>query len=470
MTGDTIAAVSTPRGKGGVAMLRISGAEATAVLGRVFVGADNLPLTNPMPRRAYYGKIYQTDVRGERSFLDDGIAVFYRAPHSFTGEDTVELTCHGGVLITEEVLGALLCAGARQAEAGEFTRRAFVNGKLQLSEAEALGSLLEAQTDSQRRLARAGLDGTLSRAVKALGDRLTLTLASVYVKIDYPDENLAELGDGEMRAAFTEVLQEVERLADTYRAGRAIMEGVQTVICGATNAGKSTLYNAMAGADAAIVTDIPGTTRDLLVRTVPFGQVTLQLCDTAGLRETEDPIEQIGVARSRRALEEAELVFAVFDASVPLGEEACAVMDLLRPCGGNVIAIANKADLGINPETLRALKQTFGEVYAISARDQKGLDDLRLAVGRRYLQESGISGSIDFENHAVVARERQHSALVRCAAGLREAIALLDAGAPTELYCQSIEYALADLEELDGKRGVSEQVVDAIFAHFCVGK
>lgn len=461
MIGDTIAAVSTPPGKGGVALLRVSGPGTLQVLGAVFRTGAGKALSDPEPRRAYYGTIRTP---GEEEMIDDGIAVFYPAPHSFTGEDVAEITCHGGVLVTRTVLCALLCAGARQAEAGEFTRRAFLNGKLRLSEAEALGTLLDAATEQQRRLARSGLNGNLSRAVQALYDRLCTVLASIYAKIDYPDEDLADLSGTQIRTMLSEVLCDVQRLGATWQTGRAIAEGIPTVICGAANAGKSSLYNRLVGYDAAIVTDIAGTTRDVLTQTVPLGQMTLRLYDTAGLRESDDPVEKIGVARAREALEQAELILAVFDASRPFGQEDQGVFSLLADRTERVIAVLNKTDCGQDADTVRALRAHFPVCIPVSAARGDGMEALVQCVQARFLD-----GNLDISQDAVIANARQHAALTRCRQALEQAIRAIDDGLPTDLYCTDAEYAMQAVAEVDS-RTVSEDVVSAIFSHFCVGK
>ena len=297
---DTVAAVSTPRGKGGIAVLRISGEGTRALLQKVFRPFAKNPEKHP--RYAAYGEIVGED----GGVLDEGIAVFFPGPHSFTGEDVAELSCHGGALVTEQVLTAVLSAGARLAEPGEFTRRAVQNGKMKLSAAEALGELLEARTTGQLALSRGGLRGRLSAALEGAFSRLSLLLADVYAKIDFPDEDLNSMSREQLIASLSALRDELAALADTYRIGHAVGEGIRTVICGPVNAGKSTLYNALVGRDAAIVTDVAGTTRDVLCETVALGQVTLRLFDTAGLRETSDAVEEIGVARAREAMADAE--------------------------------------------------------------------------------------------------------------------------------------------------------------------
>ena len=307
---DTIAAVSTPRGKGGIAVIRISGADPAAVLAKIFLPRGRSPVENP--RRACFGNICMP--AGE--VIDEGLVTYFAAPASFTGEDVAEISCHGGVLLTEAVLGAAFAAGARPAQAGEFTARAMMNGKMGLSSAEALGALLEAGTKGQLALARGGMEGKLADATREIYERLSAILSDIYAKVDFPDEDLNSMSATELRAALAQVKEKTEALAATWQCGRAVSEGIETVICGPVNAGKSSLYNAIVGYDAAIVTDIAGTTRDIISETVSLGNVTLRLSDTAGLRDTADAVEQIGVARADAAIDRAELVLAVLDGSL----------------------------------------------------------------------------------------------------------------------------------------------------------
>ncbi|MBE6703404.1 MAG: tRNA uridine-5-carboxymethylaminomethyl(34) synthesis GTPase MnmE [Ruminococcaceae bacterium] len=450
---DTVAAVSTPRGKGGIAVIRISGPDTGAILKKVFRSAKD-PVKHP--RRACFGQI----VEGE-TVLDEGLALFFPAPNSFTGEDVAELSCHGGALLTETVLAAVLAAGAFAAPAGEFTKRALLNGKITLSAAEALGSLLEANTTGQMTLARGGLSGKLSRAVGERFDRLTFLLADAYAKIDFPDEDLNTLSREEFTAALIEEKAKIDTLLDTYRTGHAVAEGLSTVICGPVNAGKSTLYNALVGRDAAIVTDVAGTTRDILCETVALGAVTLRLYDTAGLRETDDTVEGIGVERAKKAMDQAELILAVIDATAPFGRAEEAFLDSLADLPATVILLLNKCekDLPIHERCFEKCKH----VLRISAKGGD-LSALRALVETLYLND-GISLGED----AVVANARQYAALKRCADGLAVAISSLQAGIPLDAACVDAELAVQALGEVDG-RAVDETIIASIFSHFCVGK
>ncbi len=451
---DTIAAVSTPRGKGGIAVIRISGADAREVLSRVFAAGVS-PAASA--RRAVYGKILGED----GGVIDEGIATFFAAPASFTGEDVAEIACHGGILLTEAVLASVFHAGARPARAGEFTRRAVMNGKMTLSAAEALGSLLDAAGAGQLALARGGMAGHLSGAVQALYDRVGLLLADAYAKIDFPDEDLNTKSTAELIAEIGEIGKAVEKLLATYRTGHAVGEGVRTVICGAVNAGKSTLYNALVGHNAAIVTDVAGTTRDILTETVPLGKVTLRLFDTAGLRESDDTVEKIGVSRAREAMKDAELVLAVFDASKEADAQACAFIAELQTLPGTVIAVLNKADRPVSFR--RELLDGFAAVVTVSAA-AGDIAPLREAVERLYL-----SDAISLSEDAVVSNARQYAALSRAAEALSRAETALREGVTPDAALIDAELSMAALGEVDG-RAVDERIVENIFSHFCVGK
>ena len=460
--GDTIAAISTARGKGGVALLRISGPDAISICQKVFLPKSGKPLSEYAPRTAVFGSIYAPDDRGEWSEIDNGLATVFRAPASFTGEDTVEICCHGGTLLTQTVLTACLAAGARVAEAGEFTRRAFLNGKMGLSAAEALGDLLEAQTREQLTLAHAGTDGRVERKCREIYDALCAVLSSVYAKIDYPDEDLAEMSREEMEASLAECTARIEKLLDTYRTGHAIAEGIPTVICGKPNVGKSSLYNCIVGRDAAIVTDVEGTTRDVLCETAALGRVTLRLFDTAGLHETDDVVEKIGIDRARKALDDAELILAVFDGSVTPDDADKALAESLASTNATVIAIINKSDLGIAEQDFYTAH--FSHTVTLSAKGGEGIEALSALV-----ESCFINGELDTKNDTVLTNARQKGAALSALEAINRAREGLAYGLPVELCCSDCEAAMQAIAELDG-RAVSEDIVSHIFSHFCVGK
>ncbi len=455
---DTIAALSSPVGKGGVAVIRISGNEAFEIAERVFKSASGKSFSEIKPNMMTYGWIIS-----EEKIIDDGLCVKFCSPRSFTGEDTVEINCHGGIFITQKVLSAVFSAGARPAVAGEFTRRAFVNGKMALSQAEALGTLLEAKNDEQVTLARSAMGGKIKDACEKLYSQLVALVAQVYAKVDYPEEDLADMDSSEMSDALRNLLSDVNALKSTYKTGHAVMEGIRTVICGKPNVGKSSLYNKLVGRDAAIVTEIEGTTRDILSETVSLGRVTLRLVDTAGIRDTDDVVEKIGVERALKSLEEAELVLAVFDNSRELDGEDLEIIDAIYGKNATKIALINKNDeeTRLNEDVL---KEKFDHVLRISAKNDDGIDHLRALVEDMYINEQ-----IDTQNDAILINARQHASLVQTEKHLSLALEALECGLSPDLAGVDIELAMSHLSEIDG-REVDEDIVAQIFSHFCVGK
>lgn len=462
---DTIAAVSTPYGKGGVAMIRISGEDAHLIGDRVFRPVSKKRLSEYPHGNTVYGRIVMTDTAGREKVIDDGMATCFFAPRSFTGENTVEICCHGGVLITRKVLSTVLLAGARAAEAGEFTRRAYISGKMKLSEAEALGNLLEAKSDSQLTLARSGMMGKLSERTETIYESMRDVLTGIYAAIDFPDEDLSEMSRDEMQSAIEKALFDLKKLASTYGTGRAISEGIPTVICGRANAGKSSVYNRILGYEAAIVTDIEGTTRDLLRETAVMGNITLQLCDTAGLRQTEDKVESIGIERSINALESAGLVLAVFDMSREPSDEDRELAERIEKAGVSAIALLNKCDVGEDHiSEFKELTSKFSGVVEISAAEGSGFDALADAVEALF-----IDGSIDIENDAVVSGARQYAAICSSIEALERALEDIKSGMALDLCCIGVECSMSALGEVDG-REIGEEIVSEIFSKFCVGK
>lgn len=460
---DTVAAVSTPRGRGGIAVIRVSGSDTAAVISRVFRPMGSIDPASLPPRRACYGRIVTSDAEGERE-IDRGIVTFYKGPASFTGEDMAEISCHGGVYVTRAVLSAVLSAGARMADAGEFTRRSFLAGKLTLTEAEAVGALLEADTEDKMLLAASAAGGKLSDKVSGIARDLTSVMTALYAAIDYPEEDLDDVDETEIGSAVSSALLEVRRLLSTYRRGRAVAEGVKCVICGRPNAGKSSLYNLITGEESAIVTDIAGTTRDVLRERVSFGGVTLELCDTAGLRETEDSVESIGVRRAEREMQSAELIIAVFDSASPMTEDERRMMDSYTDAPK--IAVINKGDLksALAEEDIKLIEEKHTATVRMSCAAGDGLEDLSRVVGEIF-----DSGSCDLKRDAVIWSARQESTLRLAEGYLAAAEESFLAGDPVDAVCTLCESALSHLAETDG-RGVTEEIVAGIFSKFCVGK
>ncbi|MBQ3935378.1 MAG: tRNA uridine-5-carboxymethylaminomethyl(34) synthesis GTPase MnmE [Clostridia bacterium] len=449
----TVAAVSTPRGKGGVAMIRITGPDAVRVAGLVSRRPCGTPLEETEPGRAV-----RTLFHKGNDVFDDGMATIFFAPRSFTGEDTAELVCHGGPLVTQKLLEAVFAAGAFPAGPGEFTRRAFQNGKMTLSQAEAVGGLIDAKTESHLRTSLLQCRGSLSKKLNAVFDELKFLLASVYAYIDYPDEDMTDVTPEEMKERLAKIGKTLEALCDSRSYGKAISEGIRAVIVGKPNTGKSAFLNMLTGEDSAIVTDEAGTTRDIVREQVKLGDLLLNLADTAGLRESENKVERIGIGKSLEALSDAELVFAVFDGSKELDENDADVLEKIRAAGKEnaTVCVMNKEDIG----AVSSSPLPCG--VRISALNGSGLKDLIPAVKERLsLAEPEDPGEI-------LTNARQYAAIEKARTHVARAIEAL--GSYTQdIAGLDLEMALASLAEADG-RTVSEAVVDEIFSHFCVGK
>lgn len=461
MLNQTIAAISTPRGKGGVAMIRISGDGTRDILSRVFIPRGQTAPADA-PRRAVFGTVSD----GGRA-VDTGICTFFAAPASYTGEDTAEITCHGGTAVTARVLGAVLSAGAVAAGPGEFTRRAFINGKLTLSEADAVGLLIDADTGERADLAASAASGALSDAVRKIADSITEPLSALYAAIDYPDEDIGEIVPDDLAGTFEGICSELSRLAATYRRGSAIVDGVPCAIVGAPNTGKSSLYNAICGRDAAIVTDIAGTTRDVLSETVSFGGVTLLLRDTAGLRESGDAVEQIGVGRAKSTAEASALVLCVYDLSRELTDDERSFSSEFVRLHPDIttVAVFNKSDLGcrMSEADRQSLCALHSASVTVCVRNGDGTDALAEVIAGLYDTLSDHAGdAVIWSAAQLAAVSRARELLSGCADALRS-------GEMPDAACTMAESALGSLMQIDG-RGVSEEIVNTIFSRFCVGK
>ncbi|MBR2467014.1 MAG: tRNA uridine-5-carboxymethylaminomethyl(34) synthesis GTPase MnmE [Clostridia bacterium] len=461
---DIIAAISTPPGKGGVAITRISGAGAVKLAEKMFRPASGKRLGEHPPRMQVYGHV----ISDEGSRLDDGMACFFKEGASFTGEETVEIASHGGVLVSSMVLERALSCGARYAEAGEFTRRAFVNGRISLSDAEAIGMLLEAKSREQVTLASEDSRDALGTALSDIEAGLVEILSSIYARIDYPDEDLGDFSDGEISQRLDALEEKVKALLATYKTGKAIAEGIKTVICGKPNAGKSTLYNAILGEDAAIVTDIKGTTTDVLEKEALLGRVTLRLSDTAGIRSKADAgvIERIGIERTQAALNAAELIIAVFDLSEKFDDEDEHVLRETEGKDAAKIAVLSKADVQTVKFDTSKIEGKFDTVLTLSAK--KSATDARSMLSGA-VESAFTDEKIKLGESAVISSARQNAALSTALGHLQSAKDALSHGCTADMVSSDVERALRSLSETDG-REVSETVTNDIFSKFCVGK
>lgn len=451
----TICAIATPPAAGGISVIRISGENAAKIAERVFRPASGRSAAELPGYRAAYGRIYDG---GE--LLDDGVLLMYRAPHSYTGEDTAEISCHGGIYVTRRVLSACVRAGAQPAAPGEFTKRALLNGKLSLTQAEAVADIISAQGGQYLSCANAQREGALFRRTEQCADRIMEVLSQISAWIDYPDDDTPVVTQEWLTEKLAAVRDMFSELLSGYDAGRMLREGISCAIVGKPNAGKSTLMNSLAGEQRSIVSDIAGTTRDIVEETISLGDIVLRVADCAGIRETDDPIERIGVEIMLRKLENADIVLAVFDGSVPLSDEDRRLMSLLA--GRNVVAVVNKSDLPQKLE-ISEIESALGEPAVISAKQDNAAAALEKAVSGRL-----DLGRLD-PDAGFLANERQRDCVLRASAAVEQALEAASAGVTPDAVGVMLEQALDAVYELSGKRA-GDEVIDEVFRRFCVGK
>lgn len=451
----TIAAIATAPAAGGIGIVRVSGPDALTIADAVFESAGGHRLSASEGYRAYYGT-----VKDNTEKVDEAICLVFRAPRSYTGEDTAEISCHGGLYVTQRVLRAVLNAGAVTAAPGEFTKRAFLNGKMALADAEAVAQLIAAQGEQAALTALNALEGALSKKIHQCADRLLAPAAQLAAWVDYPDEDLEDVCAENLKEPFAGVKADLEELLRGFDAGRAVCDGIDTVIVGRPNVGKSTLMNLLTGFERSIVTEHAGTTRDVVEETVRLGDLILRLADTAGIRDTDHPVESIGVDLARKKLERAALVLAVFDGSDALTPED---KQLLESCRGKrTVAIINKTDLP-RASDIDCIRAMADETVEISATGGEGLKDLETAVSR-------VLGAAEFDPTAArLITERQRACCVRALNALDEALAALESGVTLDAVTVCADTAIKALLELTGEKA-SEAVVNEVFRRFCVGK
>ncbi len=452
---DTIAAVATPLSAGGIGVIRISGDDAIEIADKIIRTTSGRPLSSMKGYTAAHGRVWF-----QNEAVDECVALVFRAPKSYTGENTVEISCHGGVLVTKQVLRAVLSSGARAAEAGEFTKRAFLSGKMDLSEAEAVMSLIGAQGQEGMKAAYNTLEGALSKKINSLCDVLVLACANMAAWVDYPDDEIPDLDSGTLKADLLSVKSGLDSLLSKFDAGKAITDGVETAIVGKPNVGKSALMNMLSGFNRSIVTDIAGTTRDIVEQTVRVGNVVLRLADTAGIRESDDVVESIGVDMAKTRIERATLILAVFDGSESLEESDRQILELCR--GREVIGIINKTDLPSKTD-IEYLKSILSKTVFISAKTNEGEEELTKAI-----EEALGTDKID-TSQAMLTTERQRRCAEKAISAVSEALEALESGVTMDAVNVCLEDAIEALLELTGKKA-REAVVDEVFSQFCVGK
>lgn len=451
----TIAAISTGRAPGGIGVVRISGENAISVGDKIFSSFCGKKLKELEGYSALYGK-----VNDKNGGIDNVVALVFRAPKSYTGEDVVEISCHGGLFVTDKVLKAVLDAGAVPAEAGEFTKRAFLNGKMDLTSAESVMNIISAQGEQAEKIALGVLEGKLFKEIKAINDKLIYDMALLSAWVDYPYEEIEDLSENSLKEHINYSIESLEKLINDFSKGQIIIEGVDTAIVGCPNVGKSTLMNLLSGTEKSIVTEIAGTTRDIVEDTVNVGGITLRLADTAGVRETDDVVESIGVDRAVKRLENAELVLAVFDASRELNDADRRLIDLCK--GKKAIGIINKTDLDKN-YLKDEIQENYSQTVFISAKNGTGKEELTTAVEE-------LLGTAEFDTSAVaIVNERQRNCCKKALEALKDAENALMLGMTMDAVTVCLDSAVENLMVLTGEKA-TELVVNEIFAQFCVGK
>ena len=452
----TIAAIATGRSPSAIGILRLSGPDTFTALDAVFRARNGRPAAAQRPRSMVLGDLLD----GAGRVIDNVLCVTFPAPHSYTGEDCAELHCHGSPVVLDAGLRALFAAGCRQAQGGEFTRRAFLSGQLDLLQAEAVADLIDAETAEQAHNAVCQLSGTLSRTVDRVYEALLSMAARFYAVVDYPDEDIEDLRQPELLDTLHTARQDLERLLTGFSRGQLLKQGVPTVLLGKPNAGKSSLLNALLGYDRAIVTDIAGTTRDTVEEKLPVGGVLLRLTDTAGIRDGGDAVEALGVERSRAAAHQAALAILVLDGSSPPTAEDEEAIALARQVP-RLLVVMNKCDLPRHPDAA-ALTGRFDTVLSVSARENLGLDALTRAIAALF--PTGVPA-----DGALLTNARQADAVSRALSAVTDAHDALQNGMTPDAVLTDCEAALEALGELNGKH-IRDDLVDTIFSRFCVGK
>ncbi len=460
MCQDTIAAIGTPIGRGAIGIVRISGKEALRILKELFRTKRGNKKEEFEERKVYYGVV--VDEFGEP--VDEVLAVYMRAPRSFTGEDVVEIHSHGGIVVVRKILREVLKRGARLAEPGEFTMRAFINGKIDLVQAEAINQLIEAKSEVEAKVALRHLEGSLSKRIEEIRDKLLETKAYIEAAVDFPEEEVEILERGKVKEKLIEIKEEIEKLLKSYREGKVIREGIKVAIVGRPNVGKSSLLNALLREERAIVTEIPGTTRDVIEESVTVKGIPVRLIDTAGIRDTAEKVERIGIERSLEKLKEADVVLFVVDGSVGLTEEDRKIWKLLKG-RKNVIVVVNKKDAGLKVHC-KDLKE-WNRCVEISAKEGEGIEKLSEEIVKMVLLEpEAVLGG----EEEVITSERHRELLEKAKNSIEKALKSLEEGFESpEFLSMDIDQALESLGMIVGKV-TTEDMYDIIFSRFCIGK
>ena len=455
---DTIAAAATAMGSAGIGIIRISGTDAFSVLEKVFRPKNEKKVMSEQPG---YTVHYGMAVDGEQ-VLDEVLVMLMRGPHSYTAEDTAEIDCHGGRLVMQKILEAVLKNGARAADPGEFTKRAFLNGRIDLSQAEAVMDLIQSKNEMALKSSLAQLKGTVRQEIGKLRAQLLYEMAFVEAALDDPEHISLDGYSEELLEKMRGIAAEVEKLLKSSESGRMLKEGIKTVILGKPNAGKSSLLNVLLGEERAIVTEIAGTTRDVLEEQLQLGEVSLQLLDTAGIRSTEDVVEQIGVERARKQAEDADLILYVADSSRVLDESDEEILKLLE--GKKALVLLNKSDLApvITPEIMR--EKTGHPVLVISAKEGAGIQELEEKIRSLFFR-----GEVDFNDEVLITNLRQKQALMDTSKSLSMVIESIENGMPEDFFTIDLKDAYTALGFIIGEE-IGDDLANEIFGKFCMGK
>ncbi|BDR68505.1 tRNA modification GTPase MnmE [Clostridium tetani] len=455
---DTIAAISTVLGEGGISIIRISGDKSLAIVNKLFKAKNGKDILDMKPYTMKYGHIIEQDTN---NILDEVLISYMKAPRSFTAEDTVEINCHGGVTPTKKIFQEVIKAGVRVAEPGEFTKRAFLNGRIDLTQAEAVIDIIRSKTELSMKSAVSQSIGKVSEEINVLRENLIETIAHIEATVDYPEEDLEEITSSQVQEKIEKVIEELERLLDTSEEGKIIREGLDVVIVGKPNVGKSSLLNALLSEKRAIVTEIPGTTRDVIEEYINLDGIPIKIIDTAGIRETEDLVEKIGVERSKEKINEADLVILVLDSSNKLNDEDYEIIEYIKD--KKYITLLNKSDLEskINKSDLEDLK--LYNIIEISAKMGFGLEDLK-----EYIKDLFFKGDIQTDS-IIITNTRHKEALIRAKESCNTALKALENTLAIDLASIDIKNAWLSLGEITGDT-LEEDIIDKIFSEFCLGK
>lgn len=451
---DTICAISTPLGSGGISIIRISGEDSLSVLKKIF----KTKVKTFESHKIYYGHIFDND-----KIIDEVLVSVMLGKKTFTCEDVVEINCHGGLKVTSKVLDIVLKNGTRLAESGEFTKRAFLNGRIDLTSAEAVRDVINAVTDTSLEIASNNLSGKLKNKIDSVRDDIILQIANIEASIDYPEHDMEETNFTNVRNIFLEIKKDIEDMIDSFDRGKILKEGINTAIIGRANVGKSSLLNILVGEEKAIVTDIAGTTRDIISEYVNINDIPLKIIDTAGIRRTDDVVEKIGVERSIKAYKDADLVLYVLDGSVEIDNDDFDIMDNIKD--KKVITIVNKSDLGIKLDRNEILKRINTSIIEISAKDESGIENLYTIIKDMFFIGDIKSNTVDI----VITNSRHKNLLVSALTSLENCVNAIDMGFSEDLLVIDLTDSYNYLGEIIGEN-LGEDIIDKIFSEFCLGK